>query len=807
MHNLKKLAITGVSLWALAAPGMVMAEEVEDGVSDDRTINVFARRRGEDIQEVPGVVQAVTAEELGKLNIREFQDVQTLVPGLSLAQSANGIGAQATLRGIAFDVNASGNNGTIEFYLNDAPISSGPLFQSMFDIGQIEVLRGPQGTLRGRASPSGSITVTTKRPDLTEAGGYVNGTINDIGGWNFNAAVNVPVIQDKLGLRVAGLVAADDYDEVRSINNSKNPSRKSEGMRVSVQAKPIDALDLNFSYTVSDRRVRSFNQVVSANIADPTLLASPVFITGKERLAVMEFPRTFRQRFTIFNWQGELRFLGQKLNYVGASQKQKLDSFAPSDTGGFFVGFDPVVSGAGQPTKTRSTQNVHEIRLSSDDRIAGIFDYVVGFLSNKSNVPTRLTSPLIAFNLGGANPSVPSINPNNLRFVLATPVERNGGTDERSFFGNITAHIGDRLELSGGVRRIRYHSEGELIINGAAVAAANENRTLHATIWSATARYDATDNINVYAAFGTSWRPGSATNPIIFRDNEAPTPALSALYFPDPEKSKNFELGFKSDWLNNRLRFNLTVYHQTFKNFAFSSRGLIYGGSSRGANVVLQTNPAIAVGVPAKVDGIEGELGFEITPNWNIGIIASYSKSKLRNASVPCTDYLPADGVPDVGVSTSDLSFAQINTATGGDLVQFCNLNVRAGTNSPFSTTVQTEYTLPISNNMDGYLRGLMTYNGNSLNDPLNGFDDINNYAVINLYAGIRAPDGAWELGVFAKNIFDSQRALLTDQAVATGAYRNQAFQAFNAPTTYRSVTYTNPQEFGVTFKAAFGSR
>src|SRR5437867_5037203 len=126
-----------------------------DTANPSEEIVVTARRRQESAQDVPLVVNAVTAESLQKLNIREFKDIASVVPGLSLSQSANGIGVQATLRGVAFDVNASGNNGTVEFYLNDAPLSGGILFQSMFDVGQIEVLRGPQGTLRGRASPSG----------------------------------------------------------------------------------------------------------------------------------------------------------------------------------------------------------------------------------------------------------------------------------------------------------------------------------------------------------------------------------------------------------------------------------------------------------------------------------------------------------------------------------------------------------------------------------------------------------------------------------------------------------------------------
>jgi iron complex outermembrane recepter protein len=109
----------------------------------------------------------------------------------------------STVRGVNFDTNSSGSNATVQFYLNDAVISAGFLQQTMFDVGQIEVLRGPQGTLRGIAAPSGSITVTTRRPDLNEFGGYVTGTVNTIGGINANGAVNVPVIKDILAVRVA----------------------------------------------------------------------------------------------------------------------------------------------------------------------------------------------------------------------------------------------------------------------------------------------------------------------------------------------------------------------------------------------------------------------------------------------------------------------------------------------------------------------------------------------------------------------------------------------------------------------------
>src|SRR3546814_17552941 len=96
-------------------------------------------------------------------------------------------------------------------------VCSSDLFNSMFDVGQIEVLRGPQGTLRGRASPSGSITVTTQKPDLYESGGYADLTRTNLDAPNVNGAFNLPIIPAKLAIRIAGIDVRNAGDPLRSI--------------------------------------------------------------------------------------------------------------------------------------------------------------------------------------------------------------------------------------------------------------------------------------------------------------------------------------------------------------------------------------------------------------------------------------------------------------------------------------------------------------------------------------------------------------------------------------------------------------
>ena len=130
--------------------------------------------------------------------------------------------AQLSERGVTFDV-TSGADPTVAMYMNDAPVETNFLFQSMFDIGQIEVLRGPQGTTRGVAAPSGAITLTTRKPNLSEIGGYGSVTVTDQHGRNVQGAINVPVIRDMLAVRVAGLLDQDDFDGVNSIHSGIAP--------------------------------------------------------------------------------------------------------------------------------------------------------------------------------------------------------------------------------------------------------------------------------------------------------------------------------------------------------------------------------------------------------------------------------------------------------------------------------------------------------------------------------------------------------------------------------------------------------
>lgn len=809
-----RVAHLGASIAALIATGPVWAAQDASG---ERTaaepqlatadIIVQARRREEGLQDVPGVIDAVTSAQIDKLNLRSFNDVQALVPGLELNSNSNGIGANAKLRGINFDINASGNNPTVEFYFNDAPITAGVILQQMYDVGQIEVQRGPQGTLRGRASPSGSITVTSRKPDLYGYGAYVDLTANDIGTMNAKGAVNVPIINGIAAIRLAGVWDENEGDRVRAANNPDPRSTTTSG-RVSALVKPLDWLNFEGTYQYLKRNARGYDQAISFSEANPAAPASPVLITAEDRLSVQERPRPIRQRFDIYNWKAEASQLGQRLVYQGQHYTQDLFSRDNFDDAIFFPG--KIVD---QVTGTTAKSTSHELRLQNEERVFDFLDYVVGIFDYKNSSRTNLTTPTVV--------RLPVIFGGGVAQVVNTAIARPTNEHEQSFFGNVTAHIGSGTEISGGLRRIDYTFSGNFSVGGTIVDA--QERDEGKLIYSASVKHNFTPDFMVYASTGSSWRPGLTA---IGDFNLTPSALERSFVNVPPESSKSYELGFKSTLLGGRMQFNATVYHQKFKNFPYRSpTGVFYVNSVAVTNASgAFTGVSQQVGqfnfvspVPVEVNGVEADLNFAVTRQWDLGLTASYSLGKIKNGIVACND-LNGDGIPDV--TTGAPSLAALQAAVGANNLATCRSNQRSAFLPPFSATLQSEYRIPVSSFTDGYVRGLYSFNGKSQGDPTNPFDNVSTYGLLNLYAGLRGNDGMWEVSFFAKNLLDKTKVTSRTNPYFT-SYQQLGFAGqfangvpvFTGPTgasatsSYTGGTLTPPREFGVNLRFAFGAR
>lgn len=792
---------SGVALSALlVSSGAYAQNAAEDGASNgDDEIIVSARRRDEGVQDVPLVVNAVTAETIDKLNLRDGTDVQNLVPGLELRNSANGIGSAGQLRGVQYDANTSANP-TVAFYFNDAPIDAGSVLQAMYDIGQVEVLRGPQGTLRGAASPSGSITFTTRKPDLSQAGMNITATANDLGLTNFNGAINVPVIKDILGIRVAGLTERSQANRVKSIDPDASlaqPYAHTDSIRVLATLKPADWLKFEGMYQVIDRDTQSYDQYASFSLVSPTAPASAVLIRPSDRLSIQETARATEQRFETFNWRAEARFAGQALIYQGSRTNLRFHALSNQDGANFLNKRDFF-----QDTNTRSKQVTHEIRLQNEDRLFGMFDYVLGYFNTKQYSPTNLTTEtpvLLPAFLGGG-----------VAAVAKTPIVTVGDTRESSFYGNLTVHLGDATEISGGLRYIDFETPPRTITIGTNVLPVGAAVDDEKVIYTASIKHKFSQDLMVYASTGTSRRPG----PSIVNPGATVRSALMNSFIQlTPEDSTSYEVGLKSSFLDNRVHFNLSAFYQKFEGYPYKISTGVYFQTFNFVNNApvpgVGNGAQFGASVPVTVKGLEAELNWKVTPNFDIGVIAAYSDGKIKNGIIPCDD-LNGDDVPDV--TTSAPTVAQLQAAYGTDYIGSCRVTQRSSKQSPFSATVMANYNIPVSDKMEFFTRGLFNYYGSSLVEPTNSFDDLGSYGLLNLYAGLRDPDGSWELNFFAKNVFNTVRATQFDPPAST-SYQELAPPTFQTTvgksftSTYSPIQTTAPREFGVTLRFALGSR
>jgi iron complex outermembrane receptor protein len=474
--------------------------EATQASTDEGTIVITARRRAESLLDVPQTVSAVTNKDLKDFNATRFQDIASLVSGLTLGIDSNGFPAETT-RGVLSQVTAQGTP-TVENYINEVPFEPNLIFQGNFDIGQVEILKGPQGTLRGRSSPSGAITQTTRRPDLNEIGGDVNFLGTSHGGINMQAALGVPIIQDVLAVRVAGLLDASDSGGIKSVNNPDNPRERTQAGRITLRFEPTSSISAVVMYehllrTVHDYGTALFgngaagiNQVPGFNCptsnqpvvnhtcpatsaplgftsfgGTPAIYAPPGFngpvIARGSRLAVQDFLNYTRQRDDLITGQLDWKFQGQKLSYVGGYQNEKILVLNDSDAFNTVVGRERKVTRATHAIEKRLS---HELRLSSDERIGGFLDYTVGGFyqkvwgpsasegANTLTMPGAFGSPLGANAPGG--PGLLSPFTYDPKYVVGFDNQTQRKTLEKALFANVMVHIGSKTEFSAGGRKI-----------------------------------------------------------------------------------------------------------------------------------------------------------------------------------------------------------------------------------------------------------------------------------------------------------------------------------------------------------------
>ncbi len=262
----KLTLLAGVCAGAIAFPAF--AQEADNTNTGDEII-VTAQRSSERLQDVPIAVSAFNSEALEKQQIKNTSDLQLTLPNVTFTKT-NFTSSSFTIRGIGdLCVGVTCDQATA-IHMNDAPLFGTRLFEGEFyDMQQIEVLRGPQGTLFGRNATSGVVNIKTARPQMGELAASAEAEYGNYDAVKLKGMVNVP-IGENVAARLAGYYLNRDGYTLNLADNSRVDGRDMYGFRGSLRFEPTDTTTIDVMaqyFRESDNRMRSQKQLCQR---DPT---------------------------------------------------------------------------------------------------------------------------------------------------------------------------------------------------------------------------------------------------------------------------------------------------------------------------------------------------------------------------------------------------------------------------------------------------------------------------------------------------------------------------------------------------------
>jgi iron complex outermembrane recepter protein len=234
--------IHGQSAYAQTPAGSADPQEssaAQSGGFGTEEIVVTAQRRSESLERTPVAVSVIGSEALKEKSITSQADLQSAVPGLQVKASQSSDQLNYAIRGQSLDPFSSVRPGVLP-YFNEVQVG-GPGSGAFYDLQSVQVLKGPQGTLFGRNSTGGAVLVTSTKPE-NRFGGYISGRLGNYDLRQIEGAINVPIVDDKVLLRVSGLIERRDGFQLNLFDGERVGDIERDAVRGSLTLNPTPAL-------------------------------------------------------------------------------------------------------------------------------------------------------------------------------------------------------------------------------------------------------------------------------------------------------------------------------------------------------------------------------------------------------------------------------------------------------------------------------------------------------------------------------------------------------------------------------------
>jgi len=614
--------LSALSAWAPTGAGAQTA----GAAKADQEVVVTANKVAQSVLKVGASLSTVSADDIRELGVTDAKSLTDLLPNTQISQAGNS-SVVVNIRGIE-NTNTTGmGEPAAAFHIDGIYLGrmsgAGSAF---FDIERVEVLRGPQGTLYGRNANAGVVNVVTGQPSKQREGN-VSVDLGNLGQRRLDAMVNLPV-NDMLSLRAAfSLNRRDGFSETKTPGNGFTQNQDSihtDAVRLQALVKFNAKNSLSLSYDESSNKTTGPNYYdLTAGGIPSKLVDTSVLIQGRFDNKYSGFKAEFKSDLGFAN-----------LNYLyGHRTTKNIEDYS---TGPLLL-----------LTKSSSTQDSHELRLSSNDTksplqwVAGLFQFKeLGDGQLDGNFPFFFfgpgPGPFSAAQCGGYSSCYPG-----LQFIDTSLTN-----ESKALFGQVTYSVDNASRVILGARATRDHKSrvnGQQMLSGGVdynpttpgnlVIPLSGDASWKSSTFKLGYEKDLSPSQMLYASVSTGFKAGGF--------NDGDTRAHPELIY-QPEKITAYELGLNGKFFGNALQLTSSIFHYDYSQMQKS--GVVN-------SQMLTTNTGNAT-----IDGLELSSRYRLSDAGKLNLSLGLLDAKYKN-------YITPDGTDYAGRKLDKTPSATLNVA------------------------------------------------------------------------------------------------------------------------------------------------
>jgi iron complex outermembrane receptor protein len=788
-------ALCSVTPFAIAV-GPVLAQDApasEEDVLEE--IMVTAQKRTTSLQDVPFSIAAVTAEDINSSGASNIVELARNVPGLYITDLGPGQ-SQVAIRGISAGQvvrDQAGVKESVGIYLDESPVSVA-LFTpdlELYDLDRVEVLRGPQGTLFGAGSSSGTVRYITAQPDIGEFAGSVDltangGTDSDIGG-GLRAKVNVPMGENSAmrlvayRTELAGFI--DSYYPGRAVREDVNSGSRT-GARLAFRFEPNENVTITPRIVYQKLETDGYPRIDVYNILGNTLTTTEPQVNVGDRGQVTQFREGLTDDFLLADLKMDFS-VGEELGLTSVTSYTDREVVVLRDasqlTGSVTIDLGGTAANARLNSPLYDSTDLQvfaqELRLASTGE--GPFQWLVGAFYQQydrqygQNLPTpgydALTQALVGADSSdfGSPPDTPYYSDLTYDF------------SQFALFGEATYRFNTNWALTGGLRY--YDFEEDRVLTFAGLFADMGYTDQPGSVGSdgvsprVILTYDANEDVQFNVQVAEGFRLGGINDPLnvtLCQGTDEQTYGGRENW--EDEKVMNYELGMKSRLSEGRVTFNASVFMSKIDNLQ-----VIADAGSCSSRIILNAD--------AETKGAEMELFVRPNESWDFGFSATYAQAEITRSLFATGTTTPIAGIRDGNRLPTAPEFqaavsAAYNWALSDSLESYVRFTM-SHVGSSYTQLADQEDNFGIISNAAGRPPGsarLINLGGIPANTTVEFDAELPAYEIANLRWGFGTDK--WEAAVFINNLFDERAFLSIDRERGRSA---RVGYLTNTPRTY----------------------